>query len=1029
MRVSRFVLFYLSQGTWGLRLAGGPNASAFASDVAAGADVNGDAVGDLLVGAPQLGTDRPGRAYLVFGARSRPPAALLTVAGLAAAPGALTELLGAAGGDQAGRCVAFAGDLNGDGVADVAVCAPGDSRPHVPAVTPPCTGPARVPRGPRSAVYVVWGRRGAWPPSLNLSRVGSDDVPGIVIRGALGDGLGASVHAAGDVDGDGIDDLVVGAAEWTRPPHESTALGRAYVVYGRKQWLQRPVPVAALATDQGFAVEGSADWQMLGSGVSSGDFDGDNRTDVVAGTASVRSDVTPAYVAYGAHAHADVEAQGIANASAAGFAATYDKRGVQLELLCAAGVGDLNGDGADDLAVGAHVLFGRRGERMSGAVAADGVAAPRGFALRDGDVERRRSCAARAGDLNGDRVDDLALAARTNASSAVAHVLFGRAAATAGAWPSVVDVGAGGSAGCSAGYALVGSSAVRGDPVVVAGDVNGDGVPDIVLALAGTDANGGGEVHVVYGVSQPVVTAANVTVARGNRTVLSGQQLAVRADSPRAEVLVHVASVAHGHFALAPSHNTSVEQFTMQDVDEGRVEFVHDGSVVAPSFTVAVSALRAGCRQSAPVAATVALVESSTPVHSSSSSGRPAPVTASSSSRGAPAGSSSGSEHGGTTPSSVAAPVSSSSAEETRGGSSGSEPPRGSSGRGVRASSSIASGSSGYGAAARGTGGPNAAAIAVPICVFFLLLVIAVCVALYVIARRRQRATADPLDPLFCIDRGRAKEGQQQHLCESCPVSIALSQLSNSLSDEPRHIALCAALPAGERPVSERRALAGKELAEFERSFRQYYQMHHEDYTATRIRQGKLPLVFVVTAAWEVRNPVLEAWYEARRRYMGDELRRTGEELEERVAFHGTMERNVGPICDLGLLRVGHPLNPSHSTDTGFFGDPRRGVYASRFVEYTLQYSNCRVASDGHEFPCPVSEGDSVKIVMFKALPGLSLHMKSVAVAVPPTAGYDSHSSPQWAEWFFFDETQLCPTHVVEVLAITNRRTEANEGL
>eukprot|EP00727_Mastigamoeba_balamuthi_P003054 m51a1_g12746 hypothetical protein (342) ;mRNA; f:61-1445 len=224
-------------------------------------------------------------------------------------------------------------------------------------------------------------------------------------------------------------------------------------------------------------------------------------------------------------------------------------------------------------------------------------------------------------------------------------------------------------------------------------------------------------------------------------------------------------------------------------------------------------------------------------------------------------------------------------------------------------------------------------------------------------------------------------------------------------------------------------ALRRKELARFERSFRQYYQMHHEDYTATRIRQGKLPLVFVVTAAWEVRNSVLEAWYEARRRYMEDTLRRTEEELEERVAFHGTMERNVGPICDHGLLRVGHPLNPSHSTDTGFFGDPHCGVYASRFVEYTLQYSNVKTAYDGTECLCPLNEGDNVKVVMLKALPGKTLHMKSVAVAVPPTAGYDSHSSPQWAEWFFFDETQLCPTHVVEVLAITNRRTEANEGL
>eukprot|EP00727_Mastigamoeba_balamuthi_P012687 m51a1_g8040 hypothetical protein (776) ;mRNA; r:61760-65362 len=774
---------HLSHGPSGFRIAHGPHASHLLGyDVDAGADVNGDAVGDIVIGYPGFGILLPGSAYLVFGARSRPSPALLTIPGLAATPGALTELLGVYAADKAGSCVAFAGDFNGDGIADVAVCAP-DNAP------------------------------------LNLSSVGSPDLPGLVIRGAPRNCLGSDVHAAGDVNGDRIDDIVVGA-EWDAPSSAGFSYGKAYVVYGRRWWPQGSLELDGLPLEQGFAIEGWEINQRLGLGLSSGDFDGDGLTDVVAASQSISGDA-PAYVAYGmpTSTRAEVTTKGIANDSAAGFVATCGTRPV----LSVAGVGDLNGDGADELALNYHILFGRKGARMTGVVAADKVATPHGFALGfPGYIHP-------GGDLNGDRVHDIAITHFISASFVVVHVLFGRAAA-AGAWPSVVDVGAGEFAGCDAGNSFVIDRGMPSGNGVAAGDINGDGVSDLVLCFIGA-------VHVVYGVSQPVVTAANVTVARGQRTVLSGEQLAVRADSPRAEVIVHVASVAHGHFALAPSHNTSVEQFTMQDIDEGRMEFVHDGSAVAPSFTVAVSALRAGCRQSTPVAATVVLV----------------------------------------------------------GGSS--------------------------------------------------VLVVR------------------------------------------------------------------------------------KELAKFERSFRQYYQMHHEDYTPTRIRQGKLPLVFVVAAAWEVRNPVLEAWYEARRRFMAEELRRTEEELEERVAFHGTLERNVGPICDHGLLRVGHPLNPSHSTDTGFFGDPRRGVYASRFVEYTLQYSNCRVASDGHEFPCPVSEGDSVKIVMFKALPGLSLHMKSVAVAVPPTAGYDSHSSPQWAEWFFFDETQLCPTHVVEVLAITNRRTEANEGL
>eukprot|EP00727_Mastigamoeba_balamuthi_P003627 m51a1_g13261 hypothetical protein (207) ;mRNA; r:1904-2524 len=206
--------------------------------------------------------------------------------------------------------------------------------------------------------------------------------------------------------------------------------------------------------------------------------------------------------------------------------------------------------------------------------------------------------------------------------------------------------------------------------------------------------------------------------------------------------------------------------------------------------------------------------------------------------------------------------------------------------------------------------------------------------------------------------------------------------------------------------------------------------MHHQDYTEKRWKAGKNPLTFVVAGAWAVSNATLERWFVRRQAYMRDVLRRAEdkEELDVRVAFHGTARENVRSICRSGLLRVGHPLNPSRSTDPGFFGDPHHGVYASRFVEYTLQYSNMEVTPDG-VVPVPVSEGQKVAIVMFKCLPGRTLHMQELAGAVRPTPGYDSHSSPQWSEWYFFDETQLCPTHVVEVLAVENARTTANDGL
>eukprot|EP00727_Mastigamoeba_balamuthi_P010396 m51a1_g598 hypothetical protein (783) ;mRNA; r:64378-70336 len=243
------------------------------------------------------------------------------------------------------------------------------------------------------------------------------------------------------------------------------------------------------------------------------------------------------------------------------------------------------------------------------------------------------------------------------------------------------------------------------------------------------------------------------------------------------------------------------------------------------------------------------------------------------------------------------------------------------------------------------------------------------------------------------------------------------------LLDLGRHS--CSALPAPQMP---RLALDGLR--------------HADAMAADPAESGVLYLSVLPTNSSRARVVVNEVAFEKgavelfnrdfvplRKNYMRSTLLRADEELEDRVAFHGTRPENVESMCNKGLLRVGHPLNPSHSTDPGFFGDPRHGVYASRFVEYTLQYSNMQYLSANESVPVPLAEGDSVRIVMFKALPGRSMHMHSLAGSVLPTPGYDSHSSPEWLEWYLFDETQLCPQYVVELRAITNERTGANDGL
>lgn len=82
---------------------------------------------------------------------------------------------------------------------------------------------------------------------------------------------------------------------------------------------------------------------------------------------------------------------------------------------------------------------------------------------------------------------------------------------------------------------------------------------------------------------------------------------------------------------------------------------------------------------------------------------------------------------------------------------------------------------------------------------------------------------------------------------------------------------------------------------------------------------------------------------------------RTTDDRKLRWSFHGTKAVNIKKIATFGLLNIGHPLNPSKSTDPGYFGAPTHGVYVSRYVDYVLKYSNDLD---------PLEPGESVKICM-----------------------------------------------------------------
>src|SRR5262249_19394342 len=113
-----------------------------------------------------------------------------------------------------GRSTASAGDVNGDGFADLIIGAPYDS-----------------PHGTYSgAPYVVFGKASGVAAQIDLPGLDGND--GIELSGvAAGDYSGGSVASAGDVNGDGFDDMVIGARH--ADPNGDNS-GASYVVFGFK---------------------------------------------------------------------------------------------------------------------------------------------------------------------------------------------------------------------------------------------------------------------------------------------------------------------------------------------------------------------------------------------------------------------------------------------------------------------------------------------------------------------------------------------------------------------------------------------------------------------------------------------------------------------------------------------------------------------------------------------------------------------------------------------------------------------------
>ena len=506
-------------GTNGIIFTGKEASDQAGQSVAGIGDINDDGIADFAIGAPQAQTGTPtnsqGQTYVFFGVDSTQGGSLSSggTVSLSSLNGSNGFVLnGAANSDYAGFSVSSAGDINGDGINDLLIGAP---------LAEDSNGSGGVEEG---ETYVVFGNFGIGSTgSIDLGSLSGSD--GFVLVGlGQNEESGNRVSAAGDVNGDGFDDLLIGAQKASTPNNSSA--GEVSIVFGGSSvGASGTFQLSSIDGINGFTLQGNSGSDALGSSIAAaGDINQDGTADIIVGAINAQptgssNNVGEAYVIFGSSsiANTTLPVFNLADVDGTiGFVVNgitdEDESGKSVTNL------DFNGDGFSDLLIGApnaeestqsregetYIVFGGAGLRGTASVSLSTLNGADGVRIT-GEAQDDFSGAsvASAGDINNDGTPDIiigstGLDAATVSNRGAAHIVFG--GQSLGATADLANLQDG-----TKGFRLLGEAAsdAAGSSVSGIGDINGDGVDDFIVGARGAEGagNNAGEAYVIFGKS------------------------------------------------------------------------------------------------------------------------------------------------------------------------------------------------------------------------------------------------------------------------------------------------------------------------------------------------------------------------------------------------------------------------------------------------------------------------------------------------------------------------------------------------